>query len=196
MALENLLDNYREFEKISKNRTDENQIDLGDLELNPTLLLLLEFFAKNNGISLLNKDDDIDLIRLPESKHEQQDMNFVDMIMERLDVSYGGNFVLRHILSELTYNVHEHAFTGNSKTDAAISTKIYLDDCKTEIALMDNGISIPGRFDKSGADYLDDCNAIEKAINNFSTASDNHMNGVTVFGPQSVWLLKVMVVKY
>ena len=41
------------------------------------------------------------------------------------------------------------------------------------IALMDNGLSIPGRFDKSEVFYDDDCNAIEKEINNFSTASDN-----------------------
>ena len=38
---------------------------------------------------------------------------------------------------------------------------------------MDNGLSIPGRFDKSNVDFIDDCNAIEKAINNVSTVSDN-----------------------
>lgn len=43
--------------------------------------------------------------RLPESKFEQQDRGFVDKVMENLNSGYGGNFVLRHILSELTYNI-------------------------------------------------------------------------------------------
>lgn len=34
-------------------------------------------------------------------------------------------------------------------------------------------MSIPGRFEKSNVDFLDDCNAIEKAINNFSKVSEN-----------------------
>ena len=172
IALKNLFDDYREYEKIVKNINHENEIDLGNLELDPTLLLLLEFYSKNNNVDLVNKGIDTELIKLPESKFEQQNMNFVDFLIGKLDVNYGGNFVLRHILAELTYNVHEHAFNENSKTDALMSFKIY-DEEKADISIMDNGMSIPGRFDESMVKYQDDCNAIEKAINNFSTASNN-----------------------
>ena len=72
----------------------------------------------------------------------------------------------------MTYNIHEHAF-DNEKTDVSLSFKIFDNEGILELAIMDNGISIPGRFDKANVDYIDDCNAIEKAINNFSTVSDN-----------------------
>lgn len=101
MVLRNLFDNYMEFEEIIKSERD-GRIDLKGVKLNPTVLLLLAFYAKNNDKSLLNKCDEVLFIKLPESKHEQQDMSFLDGIVSEVDVAYGGNFVLRHILSELT----------------------------------------------------------------------------------------------
>lgn len=172
MVLKNLLDNYGEFEEIIKNNGD-GEIDLANLELNPTLLMLLESYGKNNNIDILNKDSTIEIIDLPKSNKEQQEMNFVDMIIDKLNVDYWGNFTLRHILSELTYNIHEHAFEEGQKTEASISFKLYEADEKLDISIMDYGLSIPGRFDKSNVNYSDDCNSIEMAINNFSTVSDN-----------------------
>ena len=48
MALKNLFDNYKEFEEII-NKENEGIIDLDGVELNPTLLLMLEVYCKNNG---------------------------------------------------------------------------------------------------------------------------------------------------
>lgn len=171
ITLENLFDNYKKFEKIAKKKNGENEIDLRDLELNPTTLLLFWFFEKNNH-KIISCSEELDIFELPESKYNQQDLSFIDLIIEKLDSHYGGEFVLRHILSELTYNIHEHAF-DNEKTDASLSFKIFDNEGILELAIMDNGISIPGRFDKANVDYIDDCNAVEKAINNFSTVSDN-----------------------
>lgn len=171
MTLKNLFDNYKEFEEII-NKENEGVIDLDGVELNPTLLLMLEVYCKNNDKTLLNNDGNVMVYKLPESKFEQQDMGFVDNVMENLNSEYGGNFVLRHILSELTYNIHEHAFENDQKTDAAIAIEFQRQD-KLDISIVDKGMSIPGRFEKSNVDFLDDCNAIEKAINNFSTVSEN-----------------------
>ena len=87
MVLKNLLDNYGEFEEIIKNNGD-GEIDLANLELNPTLLMLLESYGKNNNIDILNKDSTIEIIDLPKSNKEQQEMNFVDMIIDKLNVDY------------------------------------------------------------------------------------------------------------
>ena len=46
ITLENLFDNYKKFEKIAKKKNGENEIDLRDLELNPTTLLLFWFFER------------------------------------------------------------------------------------------------------------------------------------------------------
>lgn len=47
MALKNLFDNYKEFEEII-NKENEGIIDLEGVELNLTLLLMLEVYCKNN----------------------------------------------------------------------------------------------------------------------------------------------------
>ena len=115
----------------------------------------------------------INVIKLPESKEKQQDMNLIDKLLGDISSEYCGEFVLRHILAELTYNIHEHAFDENSETEAFIAFKEFSKENLLEISIMDLGLSIPGRFDFSNVDYADDCNAIEKAINNFSTVSTN-----------------------
>jgi hypothetical protein len=136
-----LFDNYKEFEEIIRSKNDD-EIDLDDVEINPTLLLLLEIYAKNNKKHLLNRDASCVYIELPEYKFLQQDRGFIDEVMKKLDVQYGGNFVLRHILSELTYNIHEHAFEDNCKIDAAIAIKHYKNSEKLDISIIDNGLSI------------------------------------------------------
>ena len=99
ITLENLFDNYKKFEKIAKKKNGENEIDLRDLELNPTTLLLFWFFEKNNH-KIISCSEELDIFELPESKYNQQDLSFIDLIIEKLDSHYGGEFVLRHILSD------------------------------------------------------------------------------------------------
>ena len=154
-----MFDNYKEFGEIISKKCD--------VVLTPTLLLLMLYFEEDINL------EDIDVIKLPESKEKQQDLNWVDKLMKNISSKYCGEFVLRHILSELTYNVHEHAFDENSETNAYIAFKEFSKEELLEICIVDFGLSIPGRFDVSYVDYIDDCNAIEKAINNFSTVSTN-----------------------
>ena len=171
MTLENLFDNYMEFEEII-NHENDGIIDLDGVELNPTTLLLLNVYCKNNDKTLMNRDENLIVFNLPESKFKQQNMGFIDIVMEKLDTEYGGNFVLRHVLAELTYNIHEHAFENNQKTDAIIAIKLQ-NEGKLDISIIDDGMSIPGRFEKSNVVFADDYAAVEKAINNFSTVSEN-----------------------
>ena len=41
------------------------------------------------------------------------------------------------------------------------------------MCIMDNGLSIPGKFEMFGIDFKDDCDAISQAINQISTAKDD-----------------------
>ena len=163
-----MFDNYKEFEEIVKKRNGENEIESDEIDFTPTNAILINYY-----FGCKKWDDDLKIIRLPKSKEKQQDMNFVDNIMGCLNEKYGGSFVLRHIFSELTYNVHEHAFDDNSDTVACIALKEFSNEEMLEICIADYGLSIPGKFDNSNVKFSDDCNAIEKAINNFSTASNN-----------------------
>ena len=167
ITLKNLFDNYEEFEEIIL-ENKENMVDLDDMDLTPTMYMLLMMYDK-----IPDNPPGLNLTDLPNSKENQQNVNFIENIIQNLNLEYGGSFVLRHILSELTYNIHEHAFNSNQKTEACIYIKEDFEEEKLEISILDFGLSIPGRFDKSGVEYYDDCNAIEKAINNFSTASTN-----------------------
>ena len=44
---------------------------------------------------------------------------------------------------------------------------------KLDLCVMDDGLGIPGRFEKSGIPFEDDCHAIEIAITDKSTVSDD-----------------------
>ena len=181
MALENLFDNYIEFEEIVKNRKDD-EIDLGNLELNPATVLPLLCDCKNNDLEYgsenayeyLNKQliDDKLFSRLPESRKESDDSDFITGYMDNIDSSYGSYFALRHIVSELANNIYDHAGCGNKSLQSYIFSKLHFGDKKLDICVIDDGISIPGLFESFDVDFNDDCHAIEKAIGSFSTVSD------------------------
>ena len=56
MALKNLFDNYMEFEEII-NRKNDGNVDLGDVELNPTSMFPLLCICMNQNLKLLNGED-------------------------------------------------------------------------------------------------------------------------------------------
>lgn len=137
--------------------------------MNPTTVLPLICSFENQNLENFN---DLNIVKLPQSKEEQQNMEFIDMVLQNINTNFGGEFVLRHIFSELTYNIHEHAVLNHqNKCNAYIATKEYKH--KMDISIIDDGLSIPGRFEVSNVNFQDDCQAIEKAVNNFSTVSDN-----------------------
>lgn len=107
-----MFDNYKEFGEIISKKCD--------VELTPILLLLMLYFEEDINL------EDIDVIKLPESKEKQQDLNWVDKLMKNISSKYCGEFVLRHILSELTYNVHEHVLMKIQKQMHTLLLKNFL----------------------------------------------------------------------
>jgi len=76
----------------------------------------------------------------------------------------GGEHAFKYLLSELIDNIYQHSEFGCANVMAQKYPRLKF----VEIAVFDNGISIPGRFEKSGI-VSDDCNAIIDAINGLST---------------------------
>ena len=152
------------------------------LKFNPTLILplLCECKAKNlkvdsdeNAFEFLENmlKEDILFAALPKSRKESDEMDFLSEYVEKLDSEYGSYFVLRHIISELANNVYDHSNIGNVEVDSFILSKFHHNHKKLDVSVIDDGVSIPGLFEKFNVDFENDCQAIEKAIGTFSTVS-------------------------
>lgn len=108
---------------------------------------------------------------LPESRHQSDDINFLSDYVGNLDPGYGSYFVLRHVISELANNVYDHSGRGIEDVQSYILSNI---DCdKLSVCVIDDGISIPGLFEKSDVEFENDCHALGMAITTFSTVSDD-----------------------
>ncbi|WP_303737435.1 hypothetical protein [Methanobrevibacter millerae] len=71
------------------------------------------------------------------------------------------------------YNIYSHTpFDKKFATQGYAYAKEYPNNV-LDICIMDDGLSIPGRFRRSGKFFEDDCHAIEMAISNNSTISDD-----------------------
>lgn len=183
MALKNLFDNYMEFGEII-NDNENGTVDLENLDFNPTTVLPLLCLCKSRNLKLENGEDAFEYLedilennrlfsKLPKSRGESDESDFLSGYVENLDSEYGSYFVLRHIISELSNNVYDHSRFKNLDVESYIFAKEHPNTEKLDISIVDDGISIPGLFEKSNVDFENDCQAIEKAIGTFSTVSDN-----------------------
>ena len=178
-----MFDNYKEFEEIILKKS-EYVVDLNEIEISPTLILPLLCECNNQNLKLSNGDNafdylvsklDVDLFfKLPQSREESDQTDFITNFLKNVDSKYGGYFVLRHIVSELVNNVYDHSKGDNDKVQSYVLSKEYENENKLDISVVDDGISIPGRFEKSNVVFSDDCQAIEKAIGTFSTVSHEY----------------------
>lgn len=170
-----------EFEEIINSKNGD-EIDLKDLKFNPTAILPLLCECKNKNFKVDNNVnafeylenilmEDILFSGLPKSRNESDEADFLSRYVEKLDSEYGSYFVLRHIISELANNVYDHSNIGNVEVDSFILSKFHHNHKKLDVTVIDDGLSIPGLFEKSNVDFENDCQAIEKAIGTFSTVS-------------------------
>ncbi|WP_298525184.1 hypothetical protein [uncultured Methanobrevibacter sp.] len=183
MVLKNLFDNYVEFEEIIKDETG-GKIDLENLESNPTTILPLLCVCKRQNISLENGEQAYDFLidnlsknvlfsKLPASRIESDETDFLTRYMENLDSEYGGYFALRTMISEIANNVYDHSNLDNYNVQRYILSNLNEDSKKLDICVVDDGPSIPGLFEEYGLNFENDCYSIEKAIGTFSTISDS-----------------------
>ena len=133
ITLNNLFDNYLEFEEIIDNKKD-GRIDLSTLKLNPTTVLPLLCECKNRNLKLTNGENAFEYLKsclmnkelfsqLPESRKDSDESNFLTNYMDKLDSSYCGYFALRTIISEIVNNVYDHSRMENENVQSYIFSK-------------------------------------------------------------------------
>jgi len=187
-----LLDDYKKFVNIMKKYNGSDNIDISNYTfLAPTTLIPLLCEIKKRKIKricthintndyilkILNgesTDTNTAFTSLPYSKEERQEKELSRKMAEMINSKYGGSFVLMHVLAELTNNIYNHTpFEEELASQGYTYAQEYPNVEKLDICVMDDGLSIPGRFKKAGMSSNNDCHDIEKAISNHSTESSN-----------------------
>ncbi|MGJ7028674.1 MULTISPECIES: ATP-binding protein [Methanothermobacter] len=107
-------------------------------------------------------------VQLTNDKSEE----ILDYLHDMLDEDYGGKNALSYLLCELTDNIYQHSKFNSSY----ILAQKYPKKGFMEICFLDDGISIPGNFEKHDYPFEDDSDAITKAMNGVST-KDIHERG-------------------
>ncbi len=174
-----MFDNYEEFEEIKNCKYDE-KLDFKNLKFNPATILPL--VCTCNGINSKSEnfgdlcthlreimDKNQLFSKLPDSREDSDDLDFLTNYMMNLEHNYGGYFAMRIIISELANNVYDHSRSGNEDLQSYIFSNLDEETNKLDICVVDDGVSIPGLFEISNVDFDNDCHAIEKAIGVFST---------------------------
>ena len=194
MALPSTLyGDYRKFERIAKKYDNSESLDLSrERFIAPTTMITLLCFAVRNNIEefivnsqiddyvkrILNREETSTTVPyqiLPISEKERQDEQLSYKIANKIDSSYGGRYTLFHLFSELTNNIYNHTpFEEELASQGYTYAQEYPTQRKLDICIVDDGLGFSGRFKKSGIDFDDDCHAIELAISNNSTVSDDH----------------------
>ena len=87
-------------------------------------------------------------------------------IRDKIDKKFGSS--VNYLLGELSDNIEQHS----QFTHASIMTQYYNNKRYLDIGLFDNGITIPGLFEKKGLSFKDDCEALKKAIEGVSTKEE------------------------
>lgn len=80
---------------------------------------------------------------------------------------------LKYIFHELIANVYDHSKFNQGFVIGQYYPKLD----STDYSFMDNGISIPGSFKKSGIPFKNDCDAIIQAVNGMSTRDNGEYIG-------------------
>ncbi|MCX6747177.1 MAG: ATP-binding protein [Candidatus Pacearchaeota archaeon] len=108
-------------------------------------------------INHFNNKDNINENVLKISKH----------IENNIDKNFG--FSINYLLAELSDNIEQHS----QFTQASIMTQYYPDKKYIDIGIFDNGVTIPGLFEKKDIKFTDDCDAIKKAMEGISTKEES-----------------------
>lgn len=191
-----LFQDYKKYEKIMKNvNMNSKYIDTSMYSfLPPTTLIPLLCMQNKLKIPILVNNSIEDYVKtimngkstnmnipyqtLPKSAKERQDEDLtekmVNCIKEKWGTQFGGHFSLQYIISELTSNIYDHTSLEEELASQGHAYAQHNSNLnKLDICIMDDGLSIPGGFKKSGISFDDECHAIELAISNNSTLSKN-----------------------
>ncbi|MDR3292066.1 MAG: hypothetical protein LBT10_07975 [Methanobrevibacter sp.] len=182
-----LYDDYKKFEKIMKEYDGTSIIDTSKHSfLAPTTLIPLLCQIREKEINKIRTHDNImDYIKkildcektdtkipytiLPKSLKEKSRNDVASSMAKNIDDGYGGFGVRFHIINELTNNIYNHTSFEEGLADQGYTyAQEYPNEEKLDICVMDNGLTIPGSFKKNGISFIDDCDAISKAVSSTS----------------------------
>lgn len=158
----NLLDNFEDYERIIEEHENGNIIDL-KINSSPTCLLALIQYCRGNNVDF----HPYELSNLISIRNNNEELK--DELYSLLDSNFGGEFLLRFIINEITNNIDEHSHCLNSY----FLWKEYED--QIELSFIDDGISIPKSLENAGIFFKNDCDAINKAINGASEDRTNEL---------------------
>lgn len=82
---------------------------------------------------------------------------------------YGGPNAFKYALSELSDNIYQHSTFEH----AWIMIQRFNSEQFLEVCLLDDGISIPGNYEKNNTPFKNDVNAILQAVNGKSTKKEH-----------------------
>ncbi len=178
---------YTASREINNHKSDK--LNLSNISFfTPTMLLPLLNYSRENSLAILVQSNTLDYVKrvlgllpctdttLPfkELPKERDTVNGdARNIIDLLDNKFGGKQTLYHLLDEMISNIYEHSEFTNAFTLSQLYPNIGI----TEISFMDNGISIPGSFEKAGFDFIDDRDALKQCINGQSTVTDQEDRG-------------------
>lgn len=192
--MNSLYQDYKKFEKLAKryNKKSSTLDTSSEYSLAPTTLMPLLCFVNENNIQsiYLNKRT-VDYVSrilngqktstttpytiLPNTDEERKNNEVAMGIAEKIPYDrYGGKQSIYHVCNELISNVYDHTpFEKGYANQGYTYAQEYPHERKLDICVMDDGLSIPGKFEMHDIDFVDDCDAIFKAVNHFSTEKDD-----------------------
>lgn len=182
--MKTLYDDYKKFEELAKS-SNAKVINLNESLLKPSIMLPLINYSINNNITLkinqsvvneylINEDKFSNYIELAYLEESRKNEIIQELALNMNYEEFCGLQSIVYIFNELVTNVLDHSSIKNENLNKFyIYTKEYSDLNLLDVSIMDNGLSIPGNFEYHNIDFIDDCHAISKAVNQFSTKKDS-----------------------
>ena len=177
---------YSKYCESTKKSLHTKTIDLSNIEwFYPTFLLLLGVFIADspavhvirpnntdvsNYFDIMLSEPEINIrnrnyipqIKIPKSERFRN--KILDKFISSQKTEVGGRNAFGYIIGELVDNIYEHS----KFSTAFIMAQQYPNMKFTEIAIIDNGISIPGSYTLKKFQF-NDVQALEKALEGLST---------------------------
>ncbi|MBI3033248.1 sensor histidine kinase [Candidatus Woesearchaeota archaeon] len=199
LQVPDLVNNYLTFCNYRERATSTKVIDLSSCSwLFPTTLLLLGDFIKKNQtmkylppynhnvanyvglvrgvikIEELENKSYVPCVQLPNKREKVIDILEFIFKLHKNGKEYGGENVFKYLVSELVDNIYQHSEFHN----ALVMAQRYDKKGFVEICFFDDGITIPGSFQKAGL-IFNDHEAIVRAVNGLSTKSKDRGYGLS-----------------
>lgn len=184
-----LLHDYQKFERLVKNHDGSDILDASkESFLAPTTITPLFCFMQQNKIPriavnnttqefvnrIINKRETNTTKHfedLPKTNEEWIKQQPAHKMAEKINhEKYAGYHTVYHICNELISNIYNHTPIEKGYANQGYSfTQEYVNGNRLDICFMDDGLSIPGKFEMNNIEFIDDCDAISKATYGLTT---------------------------